>query len=147
MAASVSTKPATVEAQLVLATLLDAAANADERADILSIDCAGVFDRHNDSTGGVRIAPHFVTVESDKPMMEFVRTVVHEANVADDDPPRAVDVDAPEGVDSKWGKPEAVECRMHPVFLRDEENAFAGFNDTGGHSSYVEVLDDTGRLL
>ena len=119
MAASVSLEPLTVKAELVLATLLDAIFNADERADILKIDCAGVFDRHDDSTRRVRIVPHFVTVDSDKAVMEFVRTVVDEANVADDDAPGTVDVGAPEGVDGKGGKPIVVECRVHPVFLRD----------------------------
>lgn len=91
--------------------------------------------------------PHFVTVDSDKPVMEFVRTVVHEANVADDDTARAVDVDAPEGFDGEGGKPIAVEFSMHPVFLRDKGNAVAGLNDTSGHAGRVNVLDDAGCLL
>lgn len=144
---AVSVEPVTVETSVVLALLIDATADADEGADVVKIDCAGVFDGYNGSTRGVRIAPHFVAVDSDKPVMEFVRSVIHQADVADDDAPRAVDVDSPKRLDGKGGKPIAIEFRVHPVFLGDKENAIVGSNDTGGHAGRTNVLDDTQCLL
>jgi len=103
VAASVSLEPLTAKAELVLATGLGARVNADERADILKIDCAGVFDRQ-DATERVRIPPHFVRVDSDRAVIELVRTVLDEVSAADKDVPGAVDVDAPERIVGKGGK-------------------------------------------
>jgi hypothetical protein len=144
---AVSVEPVTVETGVVLAFLLDATADADEGTDVLKIDCAGVFYGYYDSTRSVRITPHFVAVDSDKPMMEFVRSIVHEADVADDDAPRSVDVDVPEGFNSKAGKPIAVECTVHPISFGDKESAIVRLNDTGGHVGSITVLGHTGCLL
>jgi hypothetical protein len=116
---------------LVFALLLGATANADKGTDVLRIDCAGVLDGYDDSARWVRIAPHFVAVDPDKPVMKLVRTVIYQADISNDDTPRSVDVDAPKGLDGEGGKTIAVECRMHPVFLRDKENAIAGLDDAG----------------
>lgn len=140
-------EPVTVEACTVLALLLDAAADADKGTDLLRVDCASVIDGHNDSARGISIAPHSVAVDSDKRVMELVRTVVHQRNIADDDPSRTIDVDAPKALDGEGGKPITIECRVHPVFLRDKENTVAGLDDAGRHSGRINVLDDAGCLL
>ena len=139
--------PATVDTGVVVVLLLYATANTDEGTDILKIDCAGVLDGCNGPARGVGIAPHFPSIDSDKPVMKLVRTVVHQGDIADDNTPRAVNVDAPKGFDGKGGKPITIKCRVHPVFLRDKENSIARLDDTGGHSGRINVLDDTGCLL
>jgi hypothetical protein len=147
VAAAVSVEPVTVQTGSVLALWLGATANADKGTDVLRIDCPGVLDGYNDSAGWVRIAPHFVAVDPDKPVMKLVRTVIYQADISNDDTPRSVDVDAPKGFDGEGAKATAVECRMHPVFLRDKENAIAGLDDTGGHGRRINVLDGAGCLL
>ena len=119
-------EPVTVQTGLVLARLLGATANTDKGTDVLRIDCAGVLDGYDDSARWVRIAPHFVAVDPDKPVMKLVRTVIYQADISNDDTPRSVDVDAPKGFDGEGGKAIAVECTMHPVFLRDKENGHCG---------------------
>jgi hypothetical protein len=139
-------QPVTVRTGLVLAFLLGATVNADKGTDALRIDCAGVLDGYDDSARWVRIAPHFVAVDPDKPVMKHVRTVIYQADISNDDTPSSVDVDAPKGFDGEGGKAIAVECTMHPLFLRDKENAIAGLDNTGGHGRR-NVLDDAGCLL
>lgn len=147
MALVVGVEPATIETGVMVALLLEATAHADEGADVLKIHCARVFDRYNDSASGVRIAPQIVAIDSNKPVVEFVRTVVHQANISHDDTPGAVDVHTPKGFDGKGGKPIAVERRVHPVFLRDKENAIAGVDDTSRQGGRINVLYHTGRLV
>lgn len=125
MAAGVSTEPVTVGAGLVLTRLLDVTTKADEGAYVLRVQRARVLYRYNDSAGGVCIPPHFVAVDSHQPVMKFVRTVVHQRDIADNDASSTIDIDAPKGFDCKGGKPIAVECRVHPVLLRDKQNAIA----------------------
>ena len=137
-------KPVTFDTGVVFALLRYAAANADEGPDGLGIDCTGILDGYDHSAGRVRVAPHSVAADSDKAVMELVRTVVHKAHIADDDTAGAVNVDEANGFDGKSGKPIAVECGVHPVFFRDEQHAVAGMYNTGGHRRSVNVLDDAG---
>ena len=110
MAAGIGLEPVTAVTGLVLAYLLHATANADKGTRVLRIYRAGVLDGYNDSAKRVCIAPHCVAVDADKPVVELVRTVVHQSDIADDDTPRAVDVDAPKGFDGKGG----MASRFHP---------------------------------
>lgn len=140
-------EPVTAITRLVLAHLLHATANADERTNGLSIYCAGVLDGHNDSARRVCITPHCFVGDADKPVVELVRAIVHQGDIADYDAPRSVDVDATKGFDGKGRKPIAVECRVHPVLLRDKQHAIPRLNNTGGHGRRANVLDDAGRVL
>jgi len=132
---------------VVLSHLLYATANADEGTDVLRIDRARVLDGYDDSAKGVRIAPHLLAVDTDEPVVELVWAVVHQGDIADNNMPSAVDVDAPKGFDGKGGKPIAVACRMHPVFFGDKESAISGLDNTGGHGRRINVLDDARCLF
>lgn len=103
-------------------------------------DCARVLG-YNDSARWGRIAPHFLAVDADEPVVVLVRTVVIQGDIADDDTPRAVDVDAPKGLNGKSGKPVAVECGMHPVFFGDKKQGISGLDHTGGHGGRVGGQD------
>jgi hypothetical protein len=105
VAAAVSVEPVTVQTGLVLALLLGATANADKGTDVRRIVCAGVLDGYDDSARWVRIAPHFVAVDADKPVMKLVRTVIYQADISNDDTPRSVGVDAPKGSMVKGERP------------------------------------------
>ena len=93
--AGINLEPITAATGVILARLLHTTTNADEGTNVLSIYCAGVLDGYNDSAKRVCIAPHCFAVDADKPVVKLVRTVVHQSDIADDDTPRAVDVDAP----------------------------------------------------
>jgi hypothetical protein len=75
--AGISLEPVTAVTGSVIVHLLHATPNADEGTDVLKIYCAGVLDGYNDSTRRVCIAPHSFAVDADKPVVEFVRSVVH----------------------------------------------------------------------
>jgi len=146
----VNAEPLAVEASMLFALLLYATADADEGANVLIfvlvIEGAGIFEWDDDSTRGIGVAPHSVTVDADETVVEVIRTVIYKGDVADHDATRAVDINGAKGIDAKRGEPVTIECRVHPVFLRDKESSVAGLNDAGGHSGCIYVLDDTRRF-
>lgn len=115
-------EPVTVQTGLVLARLLGATANTDKGTDVLRIDCAGVLDGYDDSARWVRIAPHFVAVDPDKPVMKLVRTVIYQADTSNDDTRRSVDVDPP---------------KERPVRAHESHVAFPGGGQTWPASSDI----------
>jgi hypothetical protein len=127
--AAVGLEPLTTQTGFVLALLFEAASDANDGANvpklIPEIERAGVFDRNDDSTGGIRVTPLPAAVDSHEAVVKVVRPIVYPCDVTDYDPPRSVDIDIAERGDDEGSKPISIEVGIHPLLLGDIEDASA----------------------
>lgn len=145
-------KPRAVDTTLVIfSLLLDKTADAHQRPDILIfilvIECAGIFNRDNDTALRVSVTPHLIMMNAHESVVEVVEAVVHHGDVAYHYTPGAVDVDTTKGLNPETGKPIAIEGRVHPVFLRDVQDPIVSLEYTGWHGHCVDIFYYARRLL
>ena len=107
-------KPRAIDTTLVtFSLLLDTTADAHQRPNILIfvlvIECAGIFNRDNDTAVRVSVTPHLVMMNAHESVVEFVEAIVHHGDIAYHYATGAVDVDTTKGLNPETGKPIAIE--------------------------------------
>jgi hypothetical protein len=138
-------KPSAIDTSSVIPLLLYTAAEADQRPDIFIfvfvIEGAGIFKQDNDPTRRISVAPHLVAIDPHESVVEIVKTVIHEGDIANHNAPGAIDIDVTEGLNREAREPKAVEGRMHPVSPGDVEPVTASLDYAGWHGRRVNILN------
>ena len=119
-------KPLPTHTTVIFTVLLDLASDAKKRADIsvlvVVVQCARVVRRHNDLSRRISVAPPSVAFDSHEAMMKFIRSVVHERNVSNDDAASMIDVHTTKRQDRESSQTILIKIRVHPVTLGNEQS-------------------------